>query len=78
MSSSPVTSPYYNDDRFSDCESGYASADSSIAALPDVHFTKPHLAYLNCKLSALEPEGMSFFFLSLFFGISPPQQQTQN
>lgn len=38
-----------------EAESGYASG-SSIAALPEVHFTRPHLKFLNQQLSKLEPQ----------------------
>ena len=38
-------------------ESGYASGTSSEADLPDIYFTKPHLAFLNRQLQNLEPQG---------------------
>ena len=41
-----------------DDESGYASASSSEASIPDILFTKPHLAFLNRQLQNLEPQGM--------------------
>ena len=42
-----------------DDESGYVSASSSDASMPDILFTKPHLAFLNRQLQTLEPQGMS-------------------
>lgn len=38
-------------------DSGYASATSSEAVLPDVYFTCRHLKYLNQQLKQLNPEG---------------------
>ncbi|KAF2747448.1 phosphoadenosine phosphosulfate reductase [Sporormia fimetaria CBS 119925] len=40
----------------SDTESGYVSGCSSQDSLPDVHFTKAHLKFLNSKLQQLEPQ----------------------
>ena len=40
-----------------DVESGYVSGSSSNADLPEIHFTKPHLAFLNRQLQNLEPQG---------------------
>ena len=40
-----------------DDESGYASASSSEASVPDILFTKPHLAFLNRQLQNLQPQG---------------------
>ncbi|KAL8952203.1 MAG: hypothetical protein Q9222_001858 [Ikaeria aurantiellina] len=37
-------------------ESGYVSGSSSESSLPDVYFTKPHLAFLNRQLRFLEPQ----------------------
>lgn len=49
---------YYSDRSVdSDCESGYASADSSTESLHEVFFTKPHLKFLNNQLQQLPPEG---------------------
>lgn len=48
-------------------ESGYASASSSEASLPEVIFTKAHLRFLNRQLQFLEPQGMllsSLLFLT--------------
>jgi phosphoadenosine phosphosulfate reductase len=42
-------------DQQPDFESGYASASSTVAGLPPVLFTKPHLKHLNAQLSRLEP-----------------------
>lgn len=36
-------------------ESGYVSGASSETDLPDIYFTKPHLAFLNRQLQMLEP-----------------------
>ena len=38
-------------------ESGYVSGSSSNSTLPDIYFTKPHLAFLNRQLQFLEPQG---------------------
>lgn len=55
-----MSSPTYDDAMSTrDVESGYASASSSEASLPDVYFSKPHLKFLNRQLQQLEPEGMS-------------------
>lgn len=37
-------------------DSGYTSGDSSQASLPEIEFTKPHLAFINRQLQALEPQ----------------------
>jgi phosphoadenosine phosphosulfate reductase len=37
-------------------ESGYASASSSSPSIPEVYFTKPHLKYINKKLSTATPQ----------------------
>ena len=50
--SSPASEP----DR--DYESGYVSGSSSEASIPDLYFTKPHLAFLNRQLQNFEPQGM--------------------
>ena len=42
-----------------DYESGYVSGSSSEASIPDLYFTKPHLAFLNRQLQQLEPSGTS-------------------
>ncbi|MCJ1366470.1 hypothetical protein MMC16_005599 [Acarospora aff. strigata] len=39
-----------------DLESGYASASSSEASIPEIFFTKPHLQFLNRQLQNLEPQ----------------------
>ncbi|KAL9607632.1 MAG: hypothetical protein Q9167_007466 [Letrouitia subvulpina] len=39
-----------------DTESGYASGSSNEDSLPEVIFTKPHLAFLNRQLQFLEPQ----------------------
>ena len=41
-----------------DVESGYVSGSSSQADIPEIFFTKPHLAFLNRQLQNLEPTGM--------------------
>jgi hypothetical protein len=48
--------PSYPD---SDHESGYASGSGSPseASLPEIHFTKSHLAHINRNLQNLEPQG---------------------
>lgn len=51
------SSPLYDEKYHSDNESGYASADSSQAQLPEIFFSKPHLKYINQQLAHLEPEG---------------------
>lgn len=38
-------------------ESGYVSGSSSEASIPEIYFTKPHLAFLNRQLQNLEPQG---------------------
>lgn len=50
-------------------ESGYVSGASSEASMPEIHFTKPHLAFLNRQLQGLEPQRMSFLTsgLHLYF-----------
>jgi len=57
MGSSPVYDP--RDDGVREFESGYVSGSSSQADLPDIYFTKPHLAFLNRQLQHLEPQGMT-------------------
>ncbi|KAL8777409.1 MAG: hypothetical protein Q9194_002567 [Teloschistes cf. exilis] len=37
-------------------ESGYVSGSGSEPNLPDIYFTKPHLAFLNRQLQFLEPQ----------------------
>ncbi|KAL8968038.1 MAG: hypothetical protein Q9183_002654 [Haloplaca sp. 2 TL-2023] len=37
-------------------ESGYVSGSGSESSLPDIYFTKPHLAFLNRQLQLLEPQ----------------------
>jgi phosphoadenosine phosphosulfate reductase len=39
------------------CESGYASGSSNDEQLPQVHFSKAHLKFLNQQLSKLTPQG---------------------
>ena len=41
-----------------DVESGYVSGSSSQADIPEIYFTKSHLAFLNRQLQTLEPQGM--------------------
>lgn len=54
-----MSSPNYDDSMSTrDLESGYASASSSQAGIPDVYFSKPHLKFINQQLQKLEPEGM--------------------
>jgi len=55
-----VPSNYPLDTDMVDNESGYASASSSEASLPEIVFTKPHLQFLNRQLQFLEPQGKSF------------------
>ena len=57
MGSSPVYALEH--DTAHEYESGYASGTSSAseADLPDIYFTKPHLAFLNRQLQNLEPQG---------------------
>ena len=55
MGSSPVYALEH--DGGPEYESGYASGTSSEADLPDIYFTKPHLAFLNRQLQNLEPQG---------------------
>lgn len=38
-------------------ESGYVSGSGSDSSLPEIYFTKPHLAFLNRQLQFLEPQG---------------------
>ena len=61
MGSSPVYALEHDGGR--ECESGYASGTSSEADLPDIYFTKPHLAFLNRQLQNLEPQGTVIAFL---------------
>ena len=56
MGSSPVYA--LEQDGGHEYESGYASGTSSEADLPDIDFTKSHLAFLNRQLQNLEPQGM--------------------
>lgn len=55
MGSSPV---YEMEPDSQEVESGYVSGSSSEASIPDIYFTKPHLAFLNRQLQGLEPQGM--------------------
>lgn len=57
MGSSPVYDLEH--DGAHDVESGYASGSSSQADIPEIYFTKPHLAFLNRQLQNLEPQGMN-------------------
>jgi phosphoadenosine phosphosulfate reductase len=41
----------------SDVESGYVSGRSSQDSSPEIHFTNPHLVFLNRQLQNLEPQG---------------------
>lgn len=50
-----MTSRRYSHSTERDAESGYASG-SSVASLPDVYFSRPHLKFLNQQLSQLEPK----------------------
>lgn len=54
MGSSPVYDLEH--DGAHDVESGYASGSSSQADIPEIYFTKPHLAFLNRQLQNLEPQ----------------------
>ena len=58
-------SPVYeiDHDGTHDVESGYISGSSSQADIPEIYFTKPHLAFLNRQLQNLEPQGMTVLFL---------------
>ena len=56
MGSSPVYD-LGHDVRVHDVESGYVSGSSSNADLPEIYFTKPHLAFLNRQLQNMEPQG---------------------
>ena len=47
-----------------DVESGYVSGSSSQVDIPEIYFTKPHLAFLNRQLQNLEPKGMKILPLS--------------
>ncbi|EEA19559.1 3'-phosphoadenylsulfate reductase [Talaromyces marneffei ATCC 18224] len=51
-----IPSHYPLDHEVNDTESGYASASSSEASLPEVVFTKAHLQFLNRQLQFLEPQ----------------------
>ena len=44
-----------------DVESGYVSGSSSQADIPQIYFTKTHLAFLNRQLQNLEPPGKESF-----------------
>ncbi len=55
MASSPVYGLEH--EGVHDVESGYVSGSSSNADLPEIYFTKPHLAFLNRQLQNLEPQG---------------------
>ncbi|KAL2365377.1 hypothetical protein RJZ56_001621 [Blastomyces dermatitidis] len=50
---SKITSSYPSD---TEAESGYVSASTSEASLPELVFTKPHLKFLNKQLQFLEPQ----------------------
>ena len=52
MGSSPGYEPEHDG-----VESGYVSGSSSNADLPDIYFSKAHLAFLNRQLQNLEPQG---------------------
>ena len=56
MGSSPVCDLERNGAH--DVESGYVSGSSSQSEIPEIYFTKPHLAFLNRQLQNLEPQGM--------------------
>lgn len=62
MGSSPVFASEHDDAH--DVESGYVSGSSSQADIPEIYFTKPHLAFLNRRLQNLEPQGMTFLLSS--------------
>lgn len=67
----PATIPsHYPLDHEVDTESGYASAASSEASLPEVIFTKAHLQFLNRQLQFLEPQGMFSFSSQAKSGVS--------
>ena len=61
MGSSPVYE--IDHDGNHDVESGYVSGSSSQADIPEIYFTKPHLAFLNRQLLNLEPQGMLLLFV---------------
>ena len=63
------SSPIYEHERddIHDVESGYVSGSSSNADLPEIHFTKPHLAFLNRQLQNLEPQGKKGLKTSISF-----------
>ena len=52
------SSPVY-DSEHDGVESGYVSGSSSNADLPEIYFSKAHLAFLNRQLQNLEPQGES-------------------
>lgn len=54
MGSSPVYDLEHNGAH--DVESGYVSGSSSQSEIPEIYFTKPHLAFLNRQLQNLEPQ----------------------
>lgn len=57
MGSSPIYG--LHEDGAQEVESGYVSGSSSQVDLPEIYFTKPHLAFLNRQLQHLEPQGMT-------------------
>lgn len=65
-----IPSHYPLDHEVNDTESGYASASSSEASLPEVIFTKAHLQFLNRQLQFLEPQGMFSFSSQAKSGVS--------
>ena len=53
-------------DLASDLESDYVSGRSSLASNgANVHFTNPHLVFLNRQLQNLEPQGTSHVYGNL-------------
>jgi phosphoadenosine phosphosulfate reductase len=57
--SSRSSSPYdhdYDHVTFKDADSGYSSGSTSEADMPQIHFTKGHLKFLNRQLQFLEPQ----------------------
>lgn len=66
MASKVSFSSEIDDISIHDTESGYASGSSSGESLPEITFTKAHLAFLNRQLQFLEPQGMQLRFAFSF------------
>jgi len=56
MTSAVYDEPYEEDVKTRNVESGYASGTSEDDSLPEIHFTKQHLKFLNAQLQRAEPE----------------------